>query len=169
MLTAIPAGFTLPTPGSVLDVGCGLQPQALWRPTREGPISVGLDAHLPYLDKLRSERAYDAILIHATWDEFMPMLVEDSFDVVVALDFIEHLERKDGIEFLEEAQRVGRSVVIFTPNGRLEQTEDAWKMGGEKWQTHRSAWKSKDFPKSKGWETQIVIENGDEAIWAVHP
>ncbi len=110
MLTEIPPELDVPqSPGAILDVGCGLQPQALWPTTSQGPFSVGVDAHLPYLEKLR-EDGFDGILVHATWDEFMPLLVDDSFDVIVALDFIEHLQRGEGKQFLKHAKRVGRTV-----------------------------------------------------------
>ncbi len=171
MVHALPSEFQLPPPGSVLDVGCGLQPQELWKPTREGPTAVAFDAHLPYLEKLR-DTGYDGVLIHATWDTFMPSVVDDSFDVVVALDFIEHLKRNEGKRFLKEAQRVGKAVVIYTPNGDMEQSEDRWNLGGEEWQTHRSAWTAQDFPKS-GWRTLVIPALTDpdgtehEALWAV--
>lgn len=147
-------------PVTVLDVGCGIQPQKVFPQA----ISVGLDAHAPYLEALR-DSGFDGVLIKGRWDEFMPTLIDRSFDAVVALDFIEHLNRKDGKRFIKEAQRIAPIVVIFTPYGWLKQTHDVWKMNGEEWQTHRSAWKPKDFP---GWriEDRPIVTN-HRAFWAI--
>lgn len=145
---------------TVLDVGCGLHPQ------REFPsaVTVGLDAHRPYLDELRS-KGHRGLLLHGSW-KLLVNMVSDSFDAVVALDFIEHLTSLEGQWFLSEAKRVAPRVVIFTPNGWLPQTKDAFGMGGEHWQTHRSGWVPTDF---EGWEIQMHREtqlNGIGAFWA---
>lgn len=81
-------------------------------------------------------------------------------DAVYLLDVIEHMERHVGQCVIEMAVRAARcQVVIYTPMGFLEQTHDAWGMGGERWQTHRSGWTPSDFP---GWD----IETTDEGFFA---
>ena len=74
-----------------------------------------------------------------------------------ALDFIEHLTKGEGFDFLAQAERVARrQVVLFTPLGYFPQSyEDAdemdgWRMHGGYWQTHRSGWTPDDFPA--GWD-----------------
>lgn len=144
-------------PLDVLDVGCGIHPQELFPSAR----TVRLDAFQPYLERV------DGIRVCAEWQRFFAMLLPHSFDAVVALDFIEHLTRRQGLRFLREAQRVAPYVVIFTPNGKMAQTEDAWNMGGDHWQTHRSAWTLADFD---GWRTDLNPHyNGVGAIWAAKP
>lgn len=143
-------------PRTVLDVGCGIQPQDIF-PRAE---SVRLDAHRPYLEEITGIRVW------AEWQEFIPKLLPGSFDAVVALDFLEHLPRRQGFRFLREAQRVAPYVVIFTPEGWLEQTHDGFDMGGEHWQTHRSAWTVADFD---GWRTTVMHDyhgHGVNALWA---
>jgi len=156
---------------SVLDVGCGIRPQKVVATQRW----VGVDAFQPYLDSLAGE------VICSDWRPALRSFAPDSFDLVVALDFIEHLRRREGREFLTAAQRVGRAVCIFTPLGPFPQRyvdgeTDAWGMGGGYWQTHRSAWTPKDF---EGWSIQVeagfhTVDAKDEplpepidAFWAV--
>lgn len=151
-------------PRTVLDVGIGIRPQAVF-PPHNGTLSIGLDAHRPYLEWLR-EDGHEGVLICAEWQQFIPTLMDDSFEAVVALDFIEHLTRKAGERFLREAKRVAPLVVIFTPNGQLAQCGDAWHMGGDHWQLHRSAWSESDF--RRGWKTAVINYVGHQAVWAVH-
>lgn len=131
-----------------LDVGCGIRPAL-----RLGDPSfvILLEPYAPYLDAVRaasngyatSERLY----IQATWQQFFPCLPDHTIDLVCALDLIEHLERADGERFLREAARVAcGQVVIFAPIGLYSQTHDRLGMGGDAWQTHRSAWTLADFP-----------------------
>jgi hypothetical protein len=144
---------------SVLDVGCGIRPQQIVDARRY----VGVDAHKPYLDALIESGAAGppgVHFMHGEWDTVLGDMKDGEFDMVVALDFIEHLERDAGFAFVAEAQRVGRSVVIFTPLGECPQhyapgESDQWGMDGGRWQNHRSAWRPEDFP---GWETHVLPE-----------
>lgn len=135
----------------VLDVGAGICPQ----PFVKNPyVHICVDAHSPYLDRLKTAVADDPkfILLNGRWDEVVAMFPDKSVDSVFALDFIEHLEKEDGRRLLYEAERVARrQVVIFTPHGFFPQSyEDAnkpdrWGMDGGYWQTHRSGWDFDDF------------------------
>ena len=83
----------------------------------------------------------------------MNTLSPKSIDTVVALDFIEHLTKEEGLAFLLEAERIARKqVIIFTPLGYYPQSyetsdeKDRWGMLGGQWQTHHSGWEPTDFP-----------------------
>ncbi len=156
---------------SVLDVGCGCRPQRLVASTRY----LGIDAHQPYIDAMADPEHYRCSL----WKPALADLADHEFDMLTALDFIEHLERDDGLEFLDEAQRVARTVVIFTPLAWMAQEfsfPDQWGMDGGYWQTHRSGWTPEDFD---GWETHIwpafhVVDGhmrplpvAHDALWAI--
>jgi hypothetical protein len=120
---------------------------------------LGIDVHQPYIDMMRDpshgpEWSYQC----SPWDVALAGFDDHEFDLVCALDFIEHLERDDGLWFIEEAQRVGRVVAIFTPVGPFPQPyahPDQWGMDGGVWQMHRSAWTPEDFP---GWE--VIVWKG---------
>jgi hypothetical protein len=66
-------------------------------------------------------------------DEFSPL----SFDAVIALDVIEHLEKHEGFRLIRAMELIARkAVVIFTPNGLLPQGEHEC----NKYQAHLSGW-----------------------------
>jgi SAM-dependent methyltransferase len=135
-------------PRSVLDVGCGIRPQQLVKAERY----LGIDAHQPYIDALGDPEHFRC----SHWQPALAEFADQEFDLVTALDFIEHLERDEGLEFIAEAQRVGKLVVLFTPVGPFPQKfsdPDQWGMDGGFWQTHRSAWTPADFD---GWEIYVL-------------
>ena len=134
----------------VLDLGSGIMPQPF---VKRPLLHLCVDAHRPYLERLKSDVGTDPryLFLNGRWDEVMPMLPDDSVDSVFALDFIEHLEKEDGLRMLREAERVARlQVVVYTPNGFFPQTHqpgspDRWGLDGGSWQTHRSGWTAEDF------------------------
>lgn len=155
-----------PSVGSVLDVGCGIRPQNMVPAIHH----VCVDAYRPYIEQAQREHP-NLVFIHGRWEEVLPRLMDHSFDLVFAADFIEHLTKLAGTRFLAEAQRIGHHVAIFTPQGPYEQSyrrgeRDAWGMRGTRWQTHRSAWTPEDF---SDWDTEIIGRfHGDaDAFWAV--
>jgi len=130
-----------------------------------------VDAHRPYLQQVQPELTA-CTFICGKASEVLPRLMDNSFDLVLAIDFIEHLTRRSGWAFLREAKRIGRRVAIFTPLGYMEQSYapgelDAWQMDGTHWQTHRSGWTPQDFP---GWDIEVLPDFHDHtvgAFWAV--
>jgi SAM-dependent methyltransferase len=138
--------------GSVLDVGCGIRPALFIECDRY----VGIDAHKPYLDAI--EGTGERRFICSEWQPALARFARGAFDLVLALDFIEHLTRREGRRFVTAAKRVGQRVAIFTPLGKFPQSyaddePDQWGMDGGRWQTHRSAWTPDDF---EGWETFVL-------------
>jgi SAM-dependent methyltransferase len=125
---------------SVLDVGCGdRSPLARFR--GRIPLMVGVDAHAPSLERSR------ALGIHDRYEqcdvtEIAARFPPRSFDAVVALDVIEHLEKPQGLRLLDALETVARKrVIVFTPNRFLPQGERE----GNPWQVHRSGWTVEDF------------------------
>ena len=143
----------------VLDLGPGICPQPF---VTQPYVHICVDAHRPYLERLKRERADDPkyVFVNAPWDAIVPALPDKSVDTVFALDFIEHLDKHDGQRMLREAERVARyQIVVYTPLGFFPQSyddpnqPDRWGMDGAKWQTHRSGWDLDDF--SDEWEFVI--------------
>ena len=139
----------------VLDLGPGICPQPFIKPH----VHICVEAHRPYLERVQSKLGWDPryVLVNATWDQVIGMFPDKSIDTVFALDFIEHLEKEDGLRMLREAERVARrQVVVYTPHGFFPQSyedpnkPDRWGMDGGYWQTHRSGWDFEDFGDS--WE-----------------
>lgn len=146
-MTLLP--HTLPPPKglrparSVVDVGPGIRPCA-WYP---GASTLYLEPFEGYCRVLREHGGLVRMIAAA--DGFVGV----SADAVVLLDVIEHMTRADGLNTLDHAfEAARRQVVVYTPLGFVEQTTDAWGLGGDHWQTHRSGWTPEDFP---GWEIEV--------------
>lgn len=124
---------------SVLDVGCGAR--SPFRHFSSGRFSVGVDAFAPSIESSRAEGIHDRY-------ELMDVLrlgekfPAKAFDCVLALDIIEHLEKSDGYRLIESMERIAlKKVVVFTPNGFLEQGVT----DGNTHQVHRSGWEIAEF------------------------
>ncbi len=122
----------------VLDIGAGMAKYHADL-VRHAWVTM-VDAHGPYMAERAqrySERAIIVIEDALTW---LPRTRTDTFDIALAIDFIEHLEVDDAIATIADLQRVARRVVLFIPEGTHPQTTDHHGMGGDHWQTHRSNW-----------------------------
>lgn len=140
------AGLLDDTYDSLLDVGCGAS-SPLQAPCARIRRTVGVDAHV------ESIRRSGALGIH---DEYVCMDILDiadhfgpnSFDVVAALDVVEHFEKPDGSRLLQACETVARRlVIVFTPNGFLPQPA----LENNPWQVHRSGWGVEDF-EARGYD-----------------
>src|SRR2546423_14723643 len=95
----------------VLDIGPGICPQPF---VKKPYVHICVDAHRPYLERLKKEVGDDPkyVFVNAPWDQVIGMLPDKSVDTVFALDFIEHLEKEDGLRMLREAERVARRQIV---------------------------------------------------------
>ena len=118
---------------------------------------MGVDLFLPSLNISRENQLhheYYKIDILSAAEYFG----ENSFDCVVALDVIEHLEKTDGLRLLDQMEIIAREkVIIFTPNGFLEQKP----FDGNEWQRHISGWEI-DEMRQMGFD--IIGINGWKAL-----
>ena len=167
-------------PITMIDVGCGTHPQS-WLNAEH---HICIEPHPIYYQILRSLYwlAEGYKLLNVQWD-VLKLATNNSVDLVIAVDFIEHLTHPDGIEFLIEANRIARhQIALFTPWGPYPQDYDNDTImdlagyPGLHWQTHKSAWTPDDFP---GWDIVACKEyhrhdgNGNEldkpigAFWAI--
>jgi hypothetical protein len=140
---------------SILDLGSGIRPFNL------GPAitHVCVDAHRPYLDYLNNSfQSTSRIYIHETADKALRSFPDKSIDLVVAMDFIEHVEKDHGKNLVKEMERVARiGILLFTPLGYMPQHNDgdldSWGLDGGKWQEHKSGWFPEDFSEiSDDWK-----------------
>lgn len=118
---------------SVLDVGCGSS-----SPLGLGGFErlVGVDAHPDAIAAARAQGAHHELHVHDV-RRLEELFEAESFDAVVAVDLLEHLEPAEGADLLRSLERIARHrVVVFTPNGFVEQGE----RGGNPFQVHRSGW-----------------------------
>jgi hypothetical protein len=143
---------------SVLDVGTGLMHSLEDLPC---PVKVGLDAHRPYLEH---RRLANAVPVNASAIELERVFVPNALDLVTMIDVLEHFERSDAVDVLRQAESVARRrVVLFTPRGNFPQEgHDAFGMGGEELQRHRSQWEPADLT---GLGYRVVVLAGFHGPW----
>lgn len=137
---------------TVLDVGCGLSLKSQYI---DAEIRVGVDIYRPFLEKIEAEVPY--VVIHANALEIGNLFLPRSFDLVLLLDIIEHLEKTDALCLLDLAERIARvAVIVETPRGYIPQDIDIWGLGGHTYQTHRSGWEPKELV-ARGY--QVVLRD----------
>jgi hypothetical protein len=85
--------------------------------------------------------------------------VKDAVDVVTMVDSLEHLSDDTARAVLRQAEEVAaRRVVVVTPRGEFPQEGyDAFGMGGQECQRHRSTW---DVGDLTGLGYRVVVLKG---------
>ncbi|MDP2638257.1 MAG: class I SAM-dependent methyltransferase [Candidatus Levybacteria bacterium] len=124
---------------SVLDVGCG-ENSPLAR-VNKNFNSVGVDIFESSITKSKKAKIHDDYKVGNIL-KIDTLFKPKSFDVVIALDVVEHFEKKDAIKLLKAMDKVAKKkVVILTPNGFAKQDP----YDGNPFQEHKSGWSISDF------------------------
>jgi|SRR3989344_9094138 len=126
---------------TVLDVGCGADsPLAQVKKTF---YSVGVDIFEPSIKKSKKKKIHDDYKIGDILN-LSKFVKKKSFDGVVALDIIEHLEKKDGYTLLKQMELIAKKrVIVLTPYGFTQQHP----YDENPYQIHKSGWYDEDFKK----------------------
>lgn len=136
---------------TLLDVGCGSNSPIQYLSQQTN--AVGIDSFEPSLKQSMVKKIHDRYILDNVLNiknHFSP----SSFETVVALDLIEHLEKKTATKLISDMEEIAsKKVVIFTPNGFLSQGE----FDNNPCQVHLSGWSVKDF-KERGYK--VVGING---------
>ncbi|MDH3312669.1 MAG: class I SAM-dependent methyltransferase [Nitrosopumilus sp.] len=97
---------------------------------------LGCDIWPKYLDV--SKQYFPVIKLDI--DE-LDRFVDDSFDVVLCIDVLEHLLLDDAISAIKHMKRIARKiVVVYTPSKfefNEEHVENVWNLGENKFQKHQ--------------------------------
>ena len=126
---------------SVLDVACGLSLKSKYIPAQ---IRVGVDIYDEYFKHIETEVPY--VVIKYDVRKLNEIFQPKSFDLVIALDIIEHLDKNESLAMIAECERIARKAVILeTPNGYIPQNLDVLGHGGHTYQTHRCGWEPKEL------------------------
>lgn len=106
----------------------------------------GIEGYAGYLTPVH-DYAYNRILIGDAL-ELLPTLASNSYDLVLAVDILEHFHKEQGFRFLAECRRIAkRSSLISTPKEFMEQDVPA-----NPFENHRSVWNDIDL-KCCGFDT----------------
>lgn len=122
---------------------------------------IGVDLIDKYLDRIK--------LLHPTVKADITKLdifVDDSYDVVLSMDSIEHLKLEDAQKLIVEMKRIARKkVIIYTPNefkSNEEQVTNSWDLGHNELQRHLCLI-DKQYFRNNG----FVIRTDNEGIFAI--
>lgn len=125
---------------SVLDLGCGDNSPIGFIDRKK--YLVGVDGFKKSIIKSKRLKIHDTYL-HKNILDISKDFKRNSFDAVIALDVIEHLEKKDGYKLLKLMENLAaKKVILLTPNGFVNQTGE-----GNGLQEHLSGWSVSDFKK----------------------
>lgn len=130
---------------SVLDLGCGKGAHLKGVTTSRNQIT-GVDLSELWLGEAKDASVYSKI-VNLEIFEYLKRTPDNSFDLVLACDIIEHLPKEAGFDLLMEMQRVcRRAALITTPNGFVAQGES----DGNPANVHLSGWTPIEL-KILGW------------------
>ncbi len=140
---------------SILDVGCGQGlPMQMIKMRMNVKRSVGVDIHIPYIKESKKKRIHNQYI--KTDIRFLPFK-DKSFDVVIGLQVLEHLLKKDSWKVLEKMERIAKKqVIIATPIGKTYHPA----VDGNKHQLHLSGFYPNEFTK-RGYK---IIRMGRKSI-----
>ena len=153
---------------SVLDLGCG---NGASLRNFKMKYSMGIDIWEQYLpmakDVYTEVKQYDIRKI-------LEIIKPNSFDVVLAIDIIEHLERGEGKKLICDMISIStKCVIIYTPltfSDNIKNVIGTWAKGNP-YQIHKSLWVEEDF-KIHGFKMQYYpnpqVREGIVAVKYVH-
>lgn len=113
---------------TVLDIGCGIKTYSIYG------ITTTVDAW----EKLQPDYLIDL-------EKNKLPFVENSFDYILIIDFIEHIDKNIGLLLLEDCKKIVRKkIIIFTPlifddNSINVNNKDLWCYGNT-YDYHKSLW-----------------------------
>lgn len=126
---------------SVLDVGCGSNsvigtfPKIFY--------SEGIDIYEPSIKESKRRKIHAKYIVGDILD-IDEYYKEKSFEAVIALDVVEHLEKKDARMLLKKMEKIAeKRIIILTPNGFIQQGDHK----DNPYQKHKSGWSRRDFEK----------------------
>jgi SAM-dependent methyltransferase len=124
---------------SILDVGCGKGEPMQFINRHRRFYTVGVDIFEPYIAECRRQGIHDEYL---QCDVRHLPFEDNSFDIVICLEVLEHVEAEEGQALLKNLERIARKqVILSTPVGHYEQTS----FDGNKHQEHKYLWQPADL------------------------
>lgn len=155
----------------ILDIGTGygkwgfLVKKFFWEISGNDeaiPMVGGIDIFLPHLLSLKKTSIYDFLI---NCNAARIPLKNNSFDTIIAVEILEHLNKNDGLTFIEETKRVAKKrVIISTPNFKCPRDGMKGYDGYNVYESHLSQWKVSEL-KSLGFRCYgIGIKNSFHPI-----
>ncbi len=125
---------------TVLDLGCGSNSNLHFF-CNEIKYSVGVDLCQIDLDKSKKNKIHNKYYLDDAMN-ISSYFKNKSFDCVMAIGLLEHLEKKEAEKLIIKMENIARKIVIIgTPNGFVPQEE----YGNNPYQVHLSGFTLNDF------------------------
>lgn len=164
-----PLAFFVRRHKRILDIGCGVNsPVNYFIAPAQHLDGVDISAH----DIARQEKTkYQHIFVH----DIRAFTPDESYDAITALDFIEHLDKTEGLQLLDRLETLTTSqVIIVTPNGFVPQAAQP----DNPFQEHKSGWTTEEFQARgyrvygmfgpKSWrEGTAVLKYRPKIVWGI--
>jgi len=134
----------IPADATVLDLGCGRGDPFIDTNFKK---LIGIDLFSKKFDMPEYTK-----IMYRDIKKIDKMFLPKSFDVITAIDVIEHLTKREGGTLLKNAEIIAKDMIlIFTPlvwsdNKEHVEDESLW-CYGNKYNYHKSLWTIKDFIK----------------------
>ena len=144
---------------TILELGCGKGDFADLINKNQQFDMTGVDIFEPYLKICREKKKYSK-LIKRDLSKGFPF-ENNSFDVVVCLQTIEHLDKKIGENLFNQVEKIAeKMIIITTPVGECLQED----YDNNAYQRHLSGWDPIDF-QSRGYK---VFGIGLKMVYGSH-
>jgi len=119
---------------TLLDVGCGKGEPAKFLNCKGKLFTIGFDAFKPYLKECRKDKIHSS---YVQGDVRHLPFTDRSFDIVICLEVLEHMEKGDGEKLLKELERMAvKQIILSTPVGKYQQGV----FDGNPHQEHKYIW-----------------------------
>jgi 2-polyprenyl-3-methyl-5-hydroxy-6-metoxy-1,4-benzoquinol methylase len=144
----------------ILDLGCGVMSAT----DGLNNIILGVDIWDRYLNHIKN--IFQTVKISMSeLDRFM----DKSYDIVLCLDVLEHLDYNLALKVMDECKRIARKkVIIYTPSIHKDNSpaeKDAWGLGECEYQKHISVIQLYDFI-SRGYNVSDPMnDNSHYTVW----
>lgn len=129
---------------TVLDVGCGDGEFMLKvNPDKKYDV-VGIDLFKPNIKKTKKTGVYKRVILS---DLRKMKFKKESFDIVLASQVIEHINKKEGLKMISIIEKISKKrVIIYTPNGFVP-FDPFEVVDNNPLQVHKSGWEVKEMRK----------------------
>lgn len=137
-----------PTAESILDLGCGQGNSTKVIKARHPHIkyAVGVELFDEYLEAARNENIFNELIKKDVREIDFP---DQSYDVVIASQVIEHLEQEEAWKLMSKMEKIARKqVIVSTPIGECYHPD----VDGNELQLHKSFYFPGDL-EQKGFKT----------------
>ncbi|HET7098887.1 MAG TPA: glycosyltransferase [Patescibacteria group bacterium] len=132
---------------TILDVGCGEGlPMRFIKIRMKPKHTVGVDLFEPYIEESRKKKIHNEYVLS---DIRKLPFKNKSFDVVISLQVLEHLTKKEAWSVLEKMEKIAKKqVIVATPVGEMYHPA----VDSNPLQMHQSDFQAKDF-EDRGYKT----------------